>query len=201
MQAELHTMSCITQANASPSGEVRRSSAMSTNFTSTITVSASPQHAFDSINDVSGWWGRITGTTTEVGNEFVYVVPGLHYSGFRVTEIEPARRIAWLVTGSYLDFTDNKQEWNDTTVRFEIEEVEGGARVTFTHEGLNPEDECYEVCSNAWGMFVNGSLKAFIETGEGNPYTFGGGEELTTDDHDALHAEVRDAVGLLKDAR
>ena len=73
---------------------------MTGNYTTTITVAAPPQRAFDAINDVAGWWGRITGTTTGVGDEFVYVVPGLHYSGFRVIDLEPARRVAWAVTGS-----------------------------------------------------------------------------------------------------
>ncbi len=173
---------------------------MNANFTTTITVDATPQKAFDAINDVPGWWGRITGSTTAVGDEFVYVVPGLHYSGFRVNGIEPARRIAWLVTGSYLDFTADKQEWNGTIVRFDIEEADGGTRVIFTHEGLEPEDECYDVCSNAWGMFVNGSLKAFIETGEGKPYLFDGDEALTAANHAELHHQVAEAARLANNA-
>jgi hypothetical protein len=172
---------------------------MSANYTATITVNATPQRAFDAINDVSGWWGRITGMTEAVGNEFVYVVPGLHYSGFRVTELEPARRIAWLVTGSYLDFVDDHQEWNGSTVRFDIEPTADGARVVFTHDGLSTDDECYETCSNAWNMFVRGSLAAFIETGTGTPYLFGGDEQLSASDHDDLHDGVREAVAALPD--
>lgn len=167
---------------------------MTANFTTTITVDAPPQKAFHAINDVPAWWGRITGSTTAVGDEFVYVVPGLHYSGFRVTDIEPAQRIAWLVTGSYLDFTADKQEWNGTTVRFDIQETDAGTRVTFTHEGLDAEDECYDVCSNAWGMFVNGSLKALIETGVGQPYSFDADEALTAADHAELHHQVAAAA-------
>jgi hypothetical protein len=163
---------------------------MSTDYTTTIRVDASAQTAFDAINDVAGWWGRITGTTTSVGDEFVYVVPGLHYSGFRVVDLEPGRRVAWLVTGSYLDFVDDTQEWNGTTVRFDIAEDADGTTVTFTHEGLATDVECYETCANAWSMFVNGSLKAFIETGKGAPYLFGGDEALTADDHQELHRRV-----------
>ncbi|RZU65617.1 activator of Hsp90 ATPase-like protein [Microterricola gilva] len=173
---------------------------MTENFTTTITVDATPQRAFDAINDVPGWWGRITGSTTAVGDEFVYVVPGLHYSGFRVAAVEPARRIAWLVTGSYLDFVADKQEWTGTTVRFDIERAGDQTRITFTHEGLAPEDECYEVCSNAWGMFVNGSLRRFIETGHGEPYRFGGDEELSAADHSRLHEQVAQAAGRAGDA-
>lgn len=163
---------------------------MTDSFTSTFVVDASPEEAFDAITDVAGWWGRITGTTTSVDDEFVYVVPGLHYSGFRVTEFDRPHRTAWLVTGSYLDFTTDKQEWNGTTVRFTVESVAEGTRVTFVHDGLDPDEECYEICSNAWGMFVNGSLKSFIETGKGAPYTYDGSEALTADDHAILHREV-----------
>jgi hypothetical protein len=167
---------------------------LTANYTTTITVDATPQTAFDAINDVPGWWGRITGTTTTVGDEFVYVVPRLHYSGFRVTELDPRRHIAWLVTGSYLDFIVDKQEWNGTTVQFDIEQTQEGTRITFTHDGLKPDVECYDVCSNAWGMFVNGSLKAFIETGVGQPYSFDGNEALTVDDHAQLHHQVAAAA-------
>jgi hypothetical protein len=173
---------------------------MTENFTTTIIVDATPRDAFDGINDVPGWWGRITGSTNTVGDEFVYLVPGLHYSGFRVTEFEPGKHVAWLVTGSYVDFVIDKQEWTGTTVRFDIDETAEGTRITFTHEGLEPEDECYEVCSNAWGMFVNGSLKSFIETGEGQPYTFDGDEALTAADHAELHDQVSAAAGLASDA-
>jgi hypothetical protein len=168
---------------------------MSGNYTTTIEVAASPQRAFEAINEVSGWWGRITGTTSAVGDEFVYVVPGLHYSGFRVAALESGRLIEWTVTGSYLDFVDDHQEWNGSTVRFEIATSRDGVTVVFTHEGLTQDDECYDTCSNAWSMFVNGSLKAFIETGRGTPYLFGGDEALTADDHETLHQGIADAVG------
>ncbi|WP_127474050.1 SRPBCC family protein [Microbacterium sulfonylureivorans] len=167
---------------------------MSANFSTTITAAATPQQAFDAVCDVAGWWGRITGTTGAVGDEFVYVVPGLHYSGFRVTALEPGRLVEWTVTGSYLDFVDSAQEWNGTTVRFEISGTPDGVAVAFTHDGLTDEDECYEICSNAWSSFVNGSLKAFIETGDGMPYEFGGAEALGADDHEALHRGVVDAL-------
>lgn len=152
---------------------------MTANFTTTITVAATPQKAFDAISDVAGWWGRITGSTAAVGDEFVYLVPDVHYCGFRVADIVPARRIVWLVTGSYLAPMTDTQEWTGTSVRFDIDETDEGARIVFTHEGLKPEDECYDLCSNSWGTFVNGSLKAFIETGQGTPYSSDRDEQLT----------------------
>jgi len=79
-------------------------------------------------------------------------------------------------------------------VRFDIEPAADGAVVTFTHEGLDPGQQCYDVCSNAWGMFANRSLKAFIETGTGEPYVFGGDEALTHEDHERLHRQVAESA-------
>jgi hypothetical protein len=36
--------------------------------------------------------------------------------------------------------------------------------------------ECYEACSEGWGMYINGSLRALIATGKGNPNV---GEAMT----------------------
>lgn len=51
--------------------------------------------------------------------------------------------------------------------------VTGGGRryrqVRFTHAGLVPAYECYDVCSNAWGEYITGSLRKLITTGKGEP--------------------------------
>ena len=35
--------------------------------------------------------------------------------------------------------------------------------------GLVPEFECFDNCSNAWGFYINGSLRDLIITGKGEP--------------------------------
>jgi hypothetical protein len=35
--------------------------------------------------------------------------------------------------------------------------------------GLVPDHECYGACSNAWGSYVNGSLRGLITKGKGQP--------------------------------
>ena len=52
---------------------------------------------------------------------------------------------------------------------FDIFEKDGTTQLRFTHEGLVPAYECFDVCSNAWGSYVNGSLRSLIETGRGRP--------------------------------
>jgi hypothetical protein len=59
-------------------------------------------------------------------------------------------------------------EWKGTEVVFEVSKGDK-TEVRFTHLGLVPEYECFNVCSNAWGSYINGSLRSLITTGKGHP--------------------------------
>ena len=133
-------------------------------FSATITVDKTPEQAFAAINDVRGWWtGEIEGPTDQLGQEFTYRYGDVHYSKMKLVELVPGKRIAWLVTESRLGFTKDKEEWNGTTVTFDIAKKGDKTEVVFTHVGLKPEIECFGKCSNAWGSYVRGSLRARIE--------------------------------------
>lgn len=143
---------------------------MSDNLTWTFDVSQPADVVYNAINDVRGWWSAgITGPNDHVGAEFSYWVPGLHYAKFRITEMVPARKVSWLVVDSWIEFVEDKDEWTGTTVSFEIESVDGGTHVLFTHEGLRPSVECYDACFVAWGGYVTGSLRELITSGVGRP--------------------------------
>ena len=81
----------------------------------------------------------------------------------------PDQRVAWRVLDNHFSFTADKAEWIGTTIAFDIEPVGAGARLTFTHVGLVPDYECYDVCHDAWGTYVRGSLKNLITSGNGQP--------------------------------
>jgi hypothetical protein len=146
-------------------------------LTYTFTVQQTPAEAFAAVNDVRAWWsGDIDGPTDALGAEWSYGVPGIHFSAFRITELVPDRSVAWLVTDSWLSFTEDAEEWTGTTVRFDITPTESGTEVRFTHLGLQPQVECYGVCRVAWGEYVMGSLKELIGSGAGRPDSYGEGK-------------------------
>lgn len=139
-------------------------------FTTTITVDRPPQEVFDSIMNVRGWWSAtVVGETDQVGDEFVQHVPDLHWARLRISEAVPGRTVAWQVLDSLFPWVADPAEWRDTEIRFDISEVEGGSQIRFTHVGLLPAHECFDVCANAWGGYIGGSLKKLIETGKGTP--------------------------------
>ena len=57
----------------------------------------------------------------------------------------------------------------DTEIHFEITPRDGKTEVRFTHVGLVPECECFEVCANSWDFYLYTSLRALIRTGRGLP--------------------------------
>jgi Activator of Hsp90 ATPase homolog 1-like protein len=139
-------------------------------FTASFAVDRAPQEAFEAIIDVRGWWSQeVEGVTDQVGGEFDYHYKDVHRCRIRVTELVPGRKVAWRVLDNYFNFIDDQAEWKDTEVVFEIAEKDGGAEVVFTHVGLVPQYECYDVCSNAWSGYLSGSLRNLSNTGTGQP--------------------------------
>ncbi len=142
----------------------------SDSFTTSFTVDQTPAEVFAAINDVRGWWsGEIDGDTDELGDKFTYRYQDIHRSTQRITESIPGQRVVWRVLDGYLDFAEDKTEWTGTDIVFEIAARDRATEFRFTHVGLAPTFECYETCSNAWGFYINASLRNLITTGDGAP--------------------------------
>src|SRR5450631_3222002 len=140
----------------------------SQDFTAAFTVDQTPEEAFAAINNVRQWWSGepgIEGSTDKLGDEFTYRYGDVHYSKQMVTELVPGKKVVWLVLDAHLDFTKDKTEWNGTEITFEISKKGNKTEVRFTHVGLVPDSECFDSCSNAWGFYINSSLRNLITTG------------------------------------
>ena len=143
---------------------------ISPNFTTAFSVARTPEDAVKAIQNPRGWWSEaIEGPTEDCGDEFTYRYRGMHRCNLRVVEIVPQKRIVWQVLDNYFSFTEDKTEWKGTKLIFEIAGKGDQTEVRFTHEGLVPDYECYGICSNSWGTYINGSLRRLIATGKGDP--------------------------------
>jgi len=126
------------------------------NYSASITVDRTPKEAFDAIRNVRGWWSEeIEGSTANVGDEFKYHYRDAHFCTMKLVELVPDRRIAWLVTDNYFSFVEDKTEWKGTKVVFDIAKKGEKTEIHFTHDGLVPAYECYNICSDAWGSYTD----------------------------------------------
>ncbi|MDQ6844224.1 MAG: SRPBCC domain-containing protein [Bacteroidota bacterium] len=141
-----------------------------TDFTTTLLVSETTEEVFNAINHVRGWWSEeIEGNTDKLNNVFNYHYEDIHRCKIKLTEVVPNERIVWLVLDNYFKFTKDKSEWIDTKIIFEISAKDGNTQLRFTHQGLVPEYECYDICRNAWSNYIQNSLSSLITTGKGQP--------------------------------
>jgi len=138
-------------------------------FTTTIVVDSTPNKAFAAITDPRAWWSEeIYGGTSQLNDEFTYHYKDVHKCRIQIEEVLPNEKVVWLVLDNYFNFTKDRDEWKGTKVSFEITELNGKTQVNFTHQGLYPQYECYDICSNAWSGYIN-SLRELILTGKGLP--------------------------------
>lgn len=135
-----------------------------------FTVDQSPQAVFDAINDVRGWWSQaVEGDTDKLGVVFYYHYQDVHRCTVKIVELVPGKRVVWRVLHNEFNFVKDRTEWNGTDVVFDIARKGDKTELRFTHLGLVPAYECYDVCSNAWGQYITGSLRQLITTGKGEP--------------------------------
>jgi hypothetical protein len=148
----------------------RRTTMKGQNFATSFTVDQTPEEAFAAINNVRGWWSEeIEGSTDKLGAEWTYRYKDVHVCKMKITELIPGKKVVWHVLDNHFNFTQDKTEWTGTQVTFEISKNANKTEIHFTHLGLVPEYECFDICSNAWGSYVNGSLRSLIATGKGKP--------------------------------
>jgi len=86
-----------------------------------------------------------------------------------VTDFVPGKKVVWHVSDAQLGFVKDKSEWKGTDIVFDIAKHGDKTEVRFTHKGLVPAYECYNACSNAWGMLISGNLRKLITTGKPQP--------------------------------
>jgi hypothetical protein len=153
--------------------QLKAQHASSADFTTTLLVNQTPKEAFDAINNVRGWWSEeIEGSTDKLNDEFMYHFEDVHKCQLKVIEFIPNQRVVWLVKNNYFNFTKDKSEWTGTKIVFEISIKGQKTQVRFTHQGLVPAYECYNICSNAWNQYIQQSLFNLITTGKGKPNQF-----------------------------
>jgi uncharacterized protein YndB with AHSA1/START domain len=138
------------------------------NFACSYTLDQSPDEVFAAIVNVPAWWtGEVDGSADNLGDEFSYRYGSVHYSKQKITALLPGERVVWQVVDSHLEHPEDPSEWTGTEISFEIARKGDHTELSFTHLGLNPELECFESCSNAWGFYISSSLRRLITTGEG----------------------------------
>jgi len=142
------------------------------NYTATIEVKAPAEKAFTSVNNVSEWWAEnLEGSSHKLNDVFTIHFSGNNFVTHKIVEFVPDKKVVWQVTDCYLEWLTDKKEWQNTKMSFEISTKDNSTQINFTHIGLVPEVECYNMCVKGWDQYVKGSLLKLITEGIGQPQT------------------------------
>lgn len=137
-----------------------------TSYNTSIVVSASPAEAMKSISRIDLWWRKdFTGSAAKLNDTFTVSFGHPAFVGFTVSEYVPGSKAVWKVTDCHLPWFSDTKEWNNTEVVFALSEAGGKTRIHFTHLGLVPQVECYEVCEKGWNGHL-ASLRSLIDEGK-----------------------------------
>ncbi|OYU92680.1 MAG: ATPase, partial [Bacteroidetes bacterium B1(2017)] len=130
------------------------------NFQYSLSTSKNTNEVFAHLINPKNWWIDLFGETIEgksecINDEFSFIAGGgVHYSNQKLIELIANKKIVWLVTDSNLSFLKSTNEWAGTKICFDLEIVDGKTKITFTHDGLIPQIECYSGCSSAWTQYL-----------------------------------------------
>lgn len=144
-------------------------------YTEKVLIKGSNKKVFDAISrNVQKWWGNTDVPVTAVGDEFTTSF-GQTFWKFKIIVFEPNKKIVWNCIDArhiHEGYEGIEKEWIGTSVEwiFNVGSNNNETLLLFTHNGLKPELNCYEICTPAWEMFVTKSLKSFVETGKGMPF-------------------------------
>lgn len=138
------------------------------NFKYSFTTLKNTSEVFTHLINPKNWWVGLFGETIEgksenSNDEFSFRAgDGVHYSHQKLIELVSNKKIVWLVTESNLSFLKNTNEWAGTKICFDIAQVDNETKVTFTHDGLIPQIECYGGCSSAWTQYLQ-NLEEYLK--------------------------------------
>ncbi len=146
-------------------------------YSKTITVTAPPAVAYRAITEgFEHWWTACGAAFRQVGDRGKIAFDGLEsYWVFEAVRLEQGRLVELRCVESnmiMLDLPDAPpEEWEGTTVRWQLSASGDGTEVRLEHHGLTPRLDCFDMCSAGWDLFFADSLKAYLDGGQGKPWS------------------------------
>jgi uncharacterized protein YndB with AHSA1/START domain len=133
-----------------------------------LAVEAAPQHVWSALTqpeEIAGWWTDDLSVTPEVGTlaEFRFT-QGTFVVQFEVAELDEGSKMRWISRQG------PAPHWEGTSVTWQLTPVPNGTQVVFTHDGFAQADKRYELTRGWWEFFLT-SLKSYLETGKGTPWS------------------------------
>lgn len=142
-------------------------------YSKSLVTEATANRVYEALtNEIKNWW---SGDLSVEGDEFT-IGFGETKKSFQA-EISPPTNsgfeIVWRCTQANLlhPNVQTPDEWVGTHITWVVEANETCTKITMTHVGLNASLECFEICVGGWDFFFLDSLREYLATGQGKPFS------------------------------
>ena len=138
------------------------------NYECTITTSLTPNRVFDALTkEMSNWWTDMSSMVNKIGDKTTAKFEDGTAWSFEVTSLEDDKLIElYCYEANHIHpvtTPEMRTEWQHTTLRFEIIPKGDETEIHFTHIGLTPEVNCYDICCTGWDHFFGSAFKVYLD--------------------------------------
>lgn len=142
-------------------------------YVATVHYGVPPADVYEAVaqpGGPNGWWTTSGDTATAEGGLMRLNWSGRDHIVFRLDRLDWPTAMTWTCVEQHDRNLAVPDEWVGTKLHFRFVEDRDGTLLEFTHEGLIPQLDCYDVCEGGWDFFLRRSVKLLAETGAGQPY-------------------------------
>ena len=154
---QIHDTAAIRETGLSPV------SAIDAGFSTSVPINASSERVFDALTTLEGlrgWWTPAVSGSARAGGELRFRFDGVdELIRMRVDAITPPKDVSW----TCLEHSGNPG-WTGSTVRFRLGAAPRGCTLSISHVGIPAAQ-----VRAGWEHFLS-SIRAYVETGAGQPY-------------------------------
>lgn len=139
-------------------------------YRKSVIINSNRESVFKALTEeIDKWWSSIEHPAKKKGDVFKISFGPESYWKFKVLELEKPGRVVWKCVESHQNHNllGMDEEWLNSTLYWNISNIDENVKVEFLHKGLVSNGLCYDVCSSAWDFYILDSLKSFLETGVG----------------------------------
>ncbi len=139
---------------------------INTKYAVAVKVTKPADHVFRQIINLKNWWvEEFTGEEPKLNSEFVLKSGDGHFSKNKVIEFVPDKKFTWITIESKR-VADNF-DWTGTKMIFELASEDDNTIVTFTYDGIvpeNQEEQLKEICNYCIRNLLYNYLESFTAT-------------------------------------
>jgi uncharacterized protein YndB with AHSA1/START domain len=146
------------------------------NFHCEITLNSDTKNVYQAITEQKGiscWWTETCTAESKEGSKARFDF-GNTYNIMEIERLISNEAVNWrCIEQNHASSELTKHdEWVGKRILFHLKANQnGGTDLSFTHEGLTEDLQCYDMCFKGWTHFITNSLKNYVEKGKGEPFS------------------------------